>query len=155
LLGGLESFTMRLHRFIWLSLFVCPIAWASPTVASTPTAGAAALDLDGEGSSAIHITQVADVTFSTANASGCTLTVSSGNIVKTGGLDITYKVTSVASAAAPPTAGDFTIPSGNNYTFSIATATSSDRDIYVMYTSRTVQDPGTYNESILLTVADN
>jgi len=144
----------RLHRGIWLGLFVCHNAAALPTVAATVTAAASTLDLDGEGSSETYIVKVADVTFSTDNATGCTLTLSSGDIAKAGGLNIAYKVTSVADGAAAPTSGDFTVPTGTDYTYAISSATSSDRDVYVKYTTRSIQDPGTYSETIHFTVAD-
>lgn len=143
-----------IRHSVWLGLFVCQTASAQATV--TATATGTPLDLDGEGGNpGTHIVKVADVTFSTTNSAGCTLTVSSGELTKSGGLSIAYNVVTVADSAAAPTSGDFTVPSGSDLTYSIASATSSDRDLYVKYTTRTLQDPGTYNETITLSVADN
>ncbi|MBT3219615.1 MAG: hypothetical protein HN348_11035 [Proteobacteria bacterium] len=142
-------------RLVWVGLLACHVAMAAPSVTAEVTVGAGSLDLDGEGSSGTYIVKVADVTFSTDNPVGCTLTVTSGGITKTGGQDIAYQVTSVEDGAPAPSSGDFTVPSGNEYTYSIESPDTSYRDIYVKYKTQVSQDPGTYNETVYFSVADN
>ena len=113
----------RPHYWIWLGLFVCHNAAALPTVAATVTAAASTHDLDGVGSSETHIVEVTDVTFSTDNASGCTLTLASGDIAKAGGLNVACMATSVVDGAATPTSWGFTVPTGTHYTYAISSAT--------------------------------
>lgn len=128
---------------------------AEPSVVATATSGATSLDVDGEGSSGTYIVKVADVRVSASLAEGCTLTVSSGDITKTGGTPFAYQVTSVADNDPAPTAGDFTVPSGNDYSYANATLNVDHRDLYVKYTTISSQDPGTYSATLSFLVVDN
>lgn len=158
-------FSPRALKVVLASLLVSSIAGAATTatvtlggtvastltITSTDTAGAAALNL----SSGQKIAQVADVSMSTNNDQGLTLTATSGNLTKTGGVSIAFQVTSVADAATAPLAAAFTVASGTSYTVATSAAGSSLKDLYIMYTPGATQDPGAYAGSITLTVADN
>ncbi|GBO53303.1 hypothetical protein APA_1210 [Pseudanabaena sp. lw0831] len=61
----------------------------------------------------------------------------------------------VVSGDNPPSSGDFTVASGNNYTFLTNQAGSQNRDLYILYTSASLQDPGTYIANITILIADN
>lgn len=122
---------------------------------SVATTEAGTLDLDGDGTAAEHIVKVADVAIATNNETGYTLTVSSGNLTKTGGTSIAYQATTVSDAATAPATGGFTVASGTNYTVSTAAAGSVPKDLYVKYTPGALQDAGTYVGTISLNVADN
>lgn len=124
-------------------------------ITSTATAGASILDLDGDGSAAEHIVKVADLAIATNNEQGYILTVTSGNLTKTGGTPIAYKVTTVTDAAAAPATGDFAIASGSNYTVSSTGFGSLPKDLYIQYTPAALQDAGAYVATITLNVADN
>lgn len=118
-------------------------------VTSSTASGASTLDLmNGE-----KIVKVADISMSTNNEQGLTLTVSSGNLTKTGGTSIPYQVTSVADAATAPTT--FGTASGTNYTVGTSAAGSSAVDLYIKYAPASAQDPGAYSGEISLTVSDN
>lgn len=121
------------------------------SITSTDTAGASALDL----SSGEKIVKVADLSMNTNNDQGLTLTATSGNLSKTGGVSIAFQVTTVADAATAPLSAAFTVASGTNYTVSSSTAGTVAKDLYIKYTPGSTQDPGTYSGSISLTVADN
>ncbi|NET07451.1 MAG: hypothetical protein F6K16_22655 [Symploca sp. SIO2B6] len=146
-------------QLIWLALClviagVKPV-FAQPSITSTSTTNTNNLDLDGEGSAETHIVKVADLTVSTANANGYTLTVSSGDLSKFGGTEIGFQVTTVADDAPTPDAADFTTPIGDDYNLSTNTAGTENLDLYVKYTPANLQDPGTYTSTINLTVTDN
>ena len=123
----------------------------SLAIVATDTAGASALDLSG----GQKIAKVSDITMSTNNEQGLTLTATSGNLTKTGGSSIAFQVTSVAEAASAPAAGAFLIASGSDYTVGTIASGESVVDLYIMYTPLTLQDPGDYDGSITLTVTDN
>lgn len=159
-------FTNRaLKLFVVSSLLVSSVAAAGTTatvtlggsvastleITSTDTASASTLNL----SSGQKIVQVADVSMSTNNDQGLTLTASSGNLTKTGGQPISFQVTSVADGGTAPLAAAFTVASGSNYTVATSAAGSSAKDLYIMYSPGATQDPGAYAGSISLTVADN
>lgn len=130
-------------------------ALAVPTIAVIPSAAGTALDLDGDGASTSHVVKVADLVIETLAQHGLTLSVTSGSLTKTGGSAIQFQVTTTAAGAAAPTAGAFTTPSGSTYTYVTAAAGSEARDLFVLYTPATLQDPGTYSATIELTVMDN
>lgn len=135
---------------------VCVLpAQAVPTLTTTPTINAGQLDLDGEGNASTHVVKVADIEISTDSGSGLTLTISSGDIARVGGQPISFQVTTVADNASPPSSGDFSIPSGNDYTYATAAAVTENRDVYIRYTPLSFQDPGHYSNSIDLSVIDN
>ena len=124
---------------------------SSLQITAVDTAGASALDLSG----GQKIVKVCDITMSTNNEQGLTLSASSGSLTKTGGTSITFQVTSVADAASAPAAGAFLIATGSPYTVGTIASGSVSKDLYVMYTPLTLQDPGDYGGSIDLTVTDN
>lgn len=124
------------------------------SITSTATAGATSLDLDGDGTSSEHIVKVADLSMSTNNEQGFTLTFSGGNLTKTGGTSIAYSVVTVADAAAAPLTGDLGWATGST-TYATSAAGDAARDLYIKYTPATLQDPGTYSGSISLSVSDN
>lgn len=120
-------------------------------VASATAGGASSLDLmNGQ-----QIVQVADISMSTNNEQGLTLTATSGDLTKAGGTSIAYQVTSVSDAATAPASSAFTVASGENYTVGTSAAGASDVDLYIMYTPASAQDPGVYSGEITLTVSDN
>jgi len=133
-----------------------PSSFALPSLTTTATSIASNLVLDGIGNASEHIVKVADLTISTDNPNGHTLTVSSGNLTKADGITpITFQVTTVADGAPAPTSGEFITPSGSNYTASTSTAGQADKDLYIKYTPVVLQDPGSYSAAISLIVTDN
>jgi hypothetical protein len=121
---------------------------------TTPTAGAGTLSLSA---ATQQIVPVADLAIATNNEQGYTLTVTSGNLTKSGGTAIPYQVTTTADTVAA-VAGDFSGAPGATYTFSTSAANASGtngRDLSIMYTPAALQDPGTYVGTITVTVADN
>jgi len=126
-----------------------------PSLSTSATTISTDLDLDGEGSANTHIVKVADITFSTDNTAGLTLSVTSGSLTKANGVDIDFQVTTVPNEAAMPTSGDFTVPSGNTYTYITAAAGTENRDVYIRYTPNNLQDPGNYSAAIQLSAIDN
>lgn len=125
----------------------------SSTLEITAVEGAAADALDL--SVGQKIVKVADIEMSTNNDQGLTLTATSGDLTKAGGVSIAFQVTTVADAASAPVAGAFTIPSGTDYTAGTIAAGSDVSDLYIMYTPPGSQDPGDYAGTIELTVSDN
>jgi hypothetical protein len=143
----------------WGILMLSMLA-AKPVIANTilitnPTLSATTLELDGTGNPSMSIVKVADIHLSTDNPQGCTVTISSGSLSKPGGTSIPFQITDVADGAGTPSAGNFTTASGSNHTFSISTAGTRDRDIYIRYTPAALQDPGSYSASIIINISDN
>jgi hypothetical protein len=120
----------------------------SLTVTATPEA--ASLDLTTAGPTVV---KVADVSMSTNNEQGLTLTATSGDLTKAGGTPIPFQVTSVADGDAAPTV--FAIASGDDYTVGTSVAGADAQDLYISYSPAALQDPGAYSGSITLTVTDN
>lgn len=121
---------------------------------TTPTSAASTLDLT---TATQQIVRVADLAISTNNEQGYTLTATSGDLSKTGGTSIAYQVTTTAAGTAA-VASNFTVASGTSYTVAstAANATGTNgRDLSIMYTPASLQDPGSYTGSITVTVADN
>lgn len=148
----------KVSQLWFLSILLAVIstpALALPILTTSPTSGAGNLDLDGEGSANTHIVKVADLSFSTDNVNGLTLEVTSGAIAKLAGIDIDFQVVTVADNASTPSQGDFTVPSGSTYTYATSDAGSENRDLYVLYTPGTLQDPGNYAGMITVSVNDN
>lgn len=133
----------------------CQPAFAIPTLTTTPSSNANNLTLDGEGSTSSRIVKVATLTASTINLTGFTLTISSGTIGKSGGTPISFQVVTVNSGDPAPTAAEFTVPAGNNYEYTTSLAGAKNRDLYIYYTPGSLQDPGSYNGSILINISDN
>jgi hypothetical protein len=116
--------------------------------------GVSALDLDGEGSAALHIVKVARVSLFTDGLEGLTLAIAPAGLGKAdGSTSIELQVVVVARDAAAPSAAAFTSPAGAIYTLVLPTG-SSERDLYIKYLPRVRQDPGSYNASIMLAVSD-
>jgi hypothetical protein len=124
---------------------------SSLQITSMATGTASGLDLSG----GQKIVKVSDLTISTNNEQGVTLTASSGDLTKTGGTSISYQVTSVDDGDPAPDATAFTINSGSAYTVGNSASGSFNRDLYIMYTPLALQDPGHYDATINLSVADN
>lgn len=121
---------------------------------TTTTSAASALSLN---TATQQIVQVADLAISTNNEQGYTLTATSGNLSKANGTPIAYQVTTTADGTAA-VVGDFTVASGTSYTVAsiVANAVGTNgRDLSIMYTPASLQDPGNYTGSITVTVADN
>ena len=119
---------------------------------ATATAAASSLDLTSAGPT---IVQVADISMSTNNEQGLTLTATSGDLTKSGGTPISFQVTTVADAASAPASTAFTVASGTDYTVGTSAAGASAKDMYIMYSPAALQDPGAYAGTISLTVTDN
>lgn len=131
-------------------------AFSLPAITSSTTSIASNLTLDGEGSASTHIVKVANLELSTNDSDGLTLTISSESLNKSGGeTPIPFQVTTVSAGSGSPSASDFPVSSGSNYTVSTSSAGSSSKHLYIKYTPATVQDPGAYNTSISLVVTDN
>ncbi|MBN3893073.1 MAG: hypothetical protein HWQ43_29445 [Nostoc sp. JL31] len=130
-------------------------AFSLPTI-STMRSVVNNLTLDGQGSASTHIVKVADLELSTTDPDGFTLTISSQSLTKSGGeTPIPFQITTVATGSASPSASDFSVSPGNNYTISTTSAGSSLKEMYIKYTPAALQDPGAYNTSISLIVTDN
>ncbi len=130
-------------------------ASAELVLSATPTVTANQLPLDGEGATNQQIVQVANVSLSTDNVTGLTLTISSGQLAKVGGTAISFQVVTVPANAPAPSIGNFTTPSGQNYTYSTAVAGAEVRDVYLLYQGQPLQDPGTYGAALDLWVTNN
>ncbi|UJB69352.1 hypothetical protein HRE53_23830 [Acaryochloris sp. 'Moss Beach'] len=127
------------------------------TLSTTATGGASTLPLDGGAAGNQQIIQVADLGINTNNEQGYTLTVTSGDLTKSGGTAISYQTTTTATGVSAVT-GDFAVASGLDHTFATSAANASgsgDRDLWVQYTPAALQDPGSYTGAITVTVADN
>jgi hypothetical protein len=156
--------TRSLKTLVAISLLSASVANAatigevalSGTVTSTVTmsasAGGGGLDLM---TASEQIAKVSDISSSTNNDTGLTLTVTSGNITKTGGASIAFKVWTVADNATAPLTAAFTVASGSSHTPSSSAAGAFDRDLYIAYTPASSQDPGLYEGTISLSVSDN
>lgn len=160
LMGALAMASAALADTVTLSGTVGTTA----TVVSTGTTGAESatnLPLGGTGADiGEQIIKVADVTLTTNNSSGLTVTITSGVLSNgtTPSANIPFQVTTVADSAPAPQSADFTVASGANDTYSTAgdaDPTNVERDLYIAYTPAAKQDPGTYSGTITLTVADN
>jgi len=125
-------------------------------VTATLSTGGDALDLTV---GTQRIAQVADVTMTTNNAQGISLSIDSGSLVKTSGANstpITFQVATVADGTTAPIAAAFTSLTTVAYTAgSTSAAGSTPKDLYIMYSPAAVQDPGDYGARITLTFSDN
>lgn len=130
-------------------------ALAIPSLTTTPLSNASNLTLDGEGSASSRIVKVATLSASTTNLTGFTLNISSGSISKSGGTSIDFQVVTVNSGSPPPSSAEFTVPAGNNYEYMTNLAGTANQDLYIYYTPAHLQDPGSYNGSILINITDN
>ena len=138
-----------------LLLLAAATAPAYATSSITATGSVTNLALDGGGSSTSHIVKVADLTMSTDAGLGFTVLISSGSLTKPGGAPIPFKVALVDDGAAPPPSNAFTTASGMSITFATATSGSVLKDLYILYLSANVQDPGDYSASIVCDITDN
>ncbi|MBN8564723.1 hypothetical protein Q2T42_16005 [Leptolyngbya boryana CZ1] len=131
----------------------------NPTLAltATPNGTASALPLDGAAAGAEQIQKVAGLNVETNNTLGYTLTVSSGNLAEPKGDTIAYQVV-VKDTATAAVSGDFQVASGTDYTYATTAANAAvdgNRDLYIRYTPRALQNPGAYTSTINLSVKDN
>ena len=147
---------LSLGFLICMALTGIQPAFATPDISNNITSLASNLPLDGTNSSTTHIIKISTLALSTTSSKGFTVTISSGNITKIGQeTPIAYHVTTLDSGTNAPNAADFSVPSGNNYTFSTNQAGSQSRDLYIFYTPVKMQDPGRYNANIILSIVDN
>jgi hypothetical protein len=131
-------------------------AFANPDISNSITSLASSLPFDSKDGSTTHIVKVSTLSLSTDSNKGFTVTISSGNITKAEKrTPIAYHVTTLASETNAPSAADFSVGSGNNYTFSTNQAGSQSRDLYIFYTPTKMQDPGAYSANIIISIADN
>lgn len=129
-------------------------AQAIPSITVSPTVSANSLDLGGAGIAYVRIVKVADITLSTPNSAGLTLTISSGTMFKDADNTIPFQVTTVPDEVAASD-GDFTVASGSTYTYVLTGTGSEHRDVYIRYSSEALEDPGNYLAPINLIVSDN
>ena len=125
------------------------------SITAFDTAGAMDLDLmNGQ-----QIVKVSDLTMTTNNEQGLKLTATgddSGRLTKSGGTAIPFRVVSVDDEATAPASGAFSAAPGVPITVSASSIAGEVlRDLYIMYTPATLQDPGDYAGSITLLVEDN
>lgn len=131
-------------------------AFSLPAITSSTTSVASNLTLDGEGSASTRIVKVANLELSTDDSDGFTLIISSESLTKSGSeTPIPFQVTTVAAGSGSPSASDFPVSPGSNYTVSTTSAGSSSKELYIKYTPAALQDPGSYSTSISLVVTDN
>ncbi|MEH2176696.1 hypothetical protein [Nostoc sp.] len=134
----------------------------SGTVTSTlnisafATTEASSLDLSTPNEA---IVKVADLAIDTNNSTGYTLTASSGNLSNPdSATPISYQVKVIDGTASAPVTGDFTVASGTDLSYGTSGANASStngKSLYIKYTPAGLQDPGAYNGTINLSVADN
>jgi hypothetical protein len=122
------------------------------SMTATDTAGAGALDLT---TASEQIAQVSDISMTTNNGEGLTLSAMSGNLTNGSSGSIAFQVTSVDDGATAPAGAAFTTASGTAYTADTGAAGTFDKDLYIRYTPSAGQDPGNYTGSIDLSVSDN
>ena len=114
------------------------------------------LDLDGTGagSASQHIVKVADISTTTNNEAGLTLTATSGALTPLVGTAIDFQVAATADSVAA-VIGDFTFASGIDFVDATIPAGTVLLDLSIMYTPLDFQSPGAYDGQIDLTVSDN
>ncbi|MFB2882403.1 hypothetical protein [Floridanema aerugineum] len=123
-------------------------------ITSTTTTDASALPLSTAGN---QVAKIADLTVTTNNTAGLTLTASTGNL--TSGTDtVPFTVTTVDDAATAPST--FATASGSNYTLNVnsgldASTGSKNLDLYIQVQNPTLPKRGSYNGTVTLTVTDN
>lgn len=134
-------------------------------IAITPVGGVdTGLDLGGEGvDNGETIVKVADITITTNNNTGLSLTLTSGNLTAGGDTNLPYQVASTADTVAAVTA-DFSVASGTakveNFTQvggaapNLGADGSLARDVSISYDPPQNLDAGAYTATITLSVAD-
>jgi hypothetical protein len=130
-------------------------AMASAAVTAQGTLGASGLVLDGRGIASTRIVKVAEISFSTDSQNGVTLSIVSSSLIKAGATPVPFQVVVVPRDATVPTSTAFTTLSGNPYLVLTSSAGVAERDLYIMYRTAALQDPGPYSASIDLDVVDN
>ncbi|NEO32059.1 MAG: hypothetical protein F6K36_16820 [Symploca sp. SIO3C6] len=131
-------------------------------VTAAPEAAATALDLGGEGTATDDvIVKVAVLTVTSNNEDGVELTITSGDMTNSTDVDATdvvpYQVVTVTGGGAPPVTGDFITASGTDRVEDLNRDNvdgEEDRDLYIMYDAPVVLDPGTYDDTITVSVVD-
>lgn len=116
------------------------------------------LALDSAAANVQQTVKIADLAISTNSEQGYKLTMTSATGTLRNGTDggtpIAYTVGISEDANAPST---FASPSGAGYDYTTSGANApgtGDRDLYIRYTPAALQDPGTYSDTINLTVTD-
>jgi hypothetical protein len=140
---------------VLLTFLQATLANAAPDLVVSATANVNNLTMDGAGSSTIRIVKVANLSLSTINAQGFTLSVTSGSLTKAGGSPIPFQVALVGDEVTAPTAAAFTVSSGGTLLHSTNIAGAQDVDLYIKYQSANLQDPGAYSASMNLNIIDN
>lgn len=131
-------------------------ALASSSVTAHGVSGATSLELDGRGTSSTHIVKIAELSLSSDATAGMTVTIASGSLAKAdGSTPVAFQVVLVDRNAQAPSSAAFTVPSGTLYTWSTSAAGGAEKDLYIKYTPRSLQDPGSYAASVDIDVADN
>ncbi|MBA3463590.1 MAG: hypothetical protein H0T46_26775 [Deltaproteobacteria bacterium] len=132
------------------------MASATPALIASSTGNPGALVMDGEGTSSTRIVKIATLTLSTDDGDGLTVSITSGSLTKADGrTPVPFQVVLVASGASAPVSGEFTTPSPTTYTWSNGGTGEVEMDLYIKYTSASLQDPGAYSASVDLVVVDN
>lgn len=128
---------------------------SSLNMSTTSLSAASNLDLT---STTEQIIEIADLAIDTNNSEGYILTVTSGELSKADGkTSIPFQVAVQDEGIVPDTSA-FTASSGTNYTYTTSEANgvgNNQKSLFIKYTPATLQDPGTYNATVNLTVADN
>jgi hypothetical protein len=128
-------------------------AHSAPSVTAAASSGAGALELDGGGSSQMHIVKVADVSASTDGAGGFRLSISAGELHKAdSSTPVPFQMALVSDGGAPPAAGAFTTAAGGTLIWITTSAGAAARDLYILYTPAALQDPGAYSASASLSI---
>jgi len=151
----MKSVCWQIVPSVFLALLGVQPVFSLPAITSSTTSVASNLTLDGEGNASTHIVKVANLELSTDDPDGLTLTIDSESLTKSGENSIPFQVTTVAADSGVPSASDFPVSSGSNYTVSTSSAGSSTKDLYIRYTPAALQDPGAYRTSISLVVTNN
>ncbi|MBE9029818.1 hypothetical protein IQ266_08765 [filamentous cyanobacterium LEGE 11480] len=140
--------------FLGSIIFCTAPVLAVPNITASAAPGATALPLGDSGGSPV-IQKAADVQVSTVDPNGLTLSILPGSLTKTDGAPIALQFLAVANGAAIPNASAFVTDSSSTYTFATSGAGTDNLDLYIKYTPAALQDPGNYNLTIQLSVADN
>lgn len=137
------------------AVLLARLAMGASTATLSATPAAAALQLGGTGRALTQIVKVADLTISTDSPGGCAVTVSTRALTnRDGETPIALEVLAVLDGAPAPIAADFSASSAGTHTFRIRSAGMQLFDIYIRFSSRRQQDPGTYSSSLIIHATD-
>ncbi len=142
-----------MERLVAIFVFLIPLlvaksAFALPDISNVNTRTVATnLELDGDGQTGTYTVLVADVTVDSPSAPSYTISIPAGDLTSGVAPVIGFQVAAVTSGSAPPT----TFSSN----WELCSSQEEDLDIYIQYTTATLQDPGTYTHSLFLSAVDN